>query len=233
MATRGCVGVKTGNLEWRGIYNHWDSYPTGLGKDVWDYLHSDGVDLDQFCKEILEYTDWREFLNKGVCPYCGKKGVGQPCNISGRIYGWDKNGRELFEKTIEQCEDKEIRENLIKTGYPDPEAKYHSHHNKKAGILSKNAKYDALFIEWAYIIDPALRQLEIYKGVRAKGYHYVEGIRGKFKENNYQYVIVAVIDLDGDEPDWEAIEKRGYELSDRAWKYYGDGVLKGLIKEEE
>jgi len=76
MSTRGCVAIKQGG-SWVGVYNHSDSYPTGLGKELWDYL-KEVKDLKRFADELLSYDDWRNFRSGGVCQYCGKVGKGQP-----------------------------------------------------------------------------------------------------------------------------------------------------------
>lgn len=38
MSTRGIIGVYTNadHTHWRGVYHHFDSYPKGLGKALWD-----------------------------------------------------------------------------------------------------------------------------------------------------------------------------------------------------
>lgn len=43
MGTRSCIGYKTPK-GWRGIYVHFDGYPTGVGKEVWDFLKRNGVE---------------------------------------------------------------------------------------------------------------------------------------------------------------------------------------------
>jgi hypothetical protein len=74
MGTNGCVAV--GTLEkWVGVYNHYDSYPTRLGQEVWQYVR--GIDLIGFGEELLKYDSWEHFKNKGVCPRCQEK-VGSP-----------------------------------------------------------------------------------------------------------------------------------------------------------
>lgn len=41
MSTRAIIAVYTNveKGEWRGTYHHWDGYPTGLGKALWDIYH--------------------------------------------------------------------------------------------------------------------------------------------------------------------------------------------------
>lgn len=39
MSTRACVAYKTED-GWKGVYSHFDGYPMGLGKKIWDILHA-------------------------------------------------------------------------------------------------------------------------------------------------------------------------------------------------
>lgn len=59
MSTRGCVAIGM-PLEWKGVYNHYDSYPKGLGRDVWNILQHMPVDV--FCDKLLKYESWAAFL---------------------------------------------------------------------------------------------------------------------------------------------------------------------------
>ena len=89
MSTRGCVAIRRNDGGWIGVYNHSDSYPTGLGAEVWDHvqaLRKRGKTLRQFAEELLKYDDWQNYLNGGVCPYCGRRGQGQPHSISSNIW---------------------------------------------------------------------------------------------------------------------------------------------------
>lgn len=82
MSTRGCVAVRREDGGWEGVYNHYDSYPEGLGKDVTEAVKLvPAPQLQNWCLELLKCDDWREFLNDGVCEYCGVKGKGQPHTI--------------------------------------------------------------------------------------------------------------------------------------------------------
>lgn len=60
MSTRGCVAVGVPR-KWEGIYNHCDSYPSGLGKDLWDILRHQ-KDLKGFAERLLKCGSWPGFL---------------------------------------------------------------------------------------------------------------------------------------------------------------------------
>lgn len=227
MSTRGAVGIKQ-DVGWVAVYNHWDSYPTGLGQEVWQHLQ--GKDLHEFAKELLSYGDWREYLNEGVCKYCGKK-AGQPHSISGHIdspgiphrFGTGALMRHYFQplpawqgrtKEIESMvkEALAVARNIKRTGYPDPTAKHHMHGSAAEDQMTQ-ATADPLFIEWVYVIDPDKRTMAILahendgktKGaIRDEPFWRPDGF---FDHGHcaYRHVLVTELSLDGDEPDWEAI----------------------------
>lgn len=243
MSTNGAVAIKNGN-GWLGVYNHWDSYPTGLGKELWDYLHQEGIDLQQFRQNLLRYDDWRNFRNGGICPYCGKVDKGQPHSIGGNIehpslvgdhqqYVSADEMREHFRQLpawqgrndeIEAMIKRElvIKENVEATGYPDPEAKYHQHGDLTNLMTNENT--DALFTEWVYIIDPTKRVLEILAHRRAEGTHTESSDCGGYHEwqqPNYEHHLLAAFAIDGDEPDWKELENRDREIRDKAYHLWG------------
>jgi hypothetical protein len=39
MSTRGIIAWPEKTMGWEGVYHHWDSYPSGLGKALWHSLH--------------------------------------------------------------------------------------------------------------------------------------------------------------------------------------------------
>ena len=189
MSTRGCVAVlQEGNgesfndygLSWRGVYNHFDSYPGGLGAEVHSYFAAvPPDDLPAVLRAMLEHNDWRDFLAGGVCEYCGKKGLGQPHTISGAL-GLDLDRWRTPEEMQAYYSDlpawrgrtseinrmvdshfstvKAVRE----TGYPDPEAKGHEHYTgpvESQHLTSERP--NPLFIEWVYIVDPLDRKIHV------------------------------------------------------------------------
>ncbi len=140
MSTRGCVAVGTPK-NWRGIYNHSDSYPTYLGAELFEHLIREqlaGKTFAEIGESILRFDDWRNYLAGGVCQYCGKI-TGQPHSISGGIYGKEvENGK-----------------------YPDPQAKHHHHNDLNEDNLITSDNPDPLFIEWVYVIDPNLQVIHV------------------------------------------------------------------------
>lgn len=188
MSTRGAVAIKT-ETGWRGVYNHFDSYPEGLGKDVWDHLKTQVDSLKDFATKLLETDDWRNYLGGGLCEYCGKRGLGQPHTINGTIIGKD--------------------------GIPDPEAKDHMHGDLGDKITNDNN--DALFIEYVYVIDVDEKTMTILTNVRLEGTTEVtHPNRETYDSPNYGHSKVVTVSLDGDEPDWEALDKTARKIMEAA-----------------
>jgi hypothetical protein len=142
MSTRGCVAVGT-TRKWRGLYNHSDSYPTGLGSELWDHLMQEqlaGRTLAEIGEAILQFDDWRNYLKGGICEFCGKLAE-QPHTISGSIYGKaNQNSGDPF---------------------PDPGALHHEHNDLNSNNFMTNVTADALFIEWVYVIDPGANAVHV------------------------------------------------------------------------
>ncbi len=237
MSTRGCVAIGT-PAKWRGVYNHWDSYPTGLGQEVWIHLQTvlkEGKTLGEFARELLFYDDWRAYLNKGICEYCGKRTT-QPHSISGTIFlhkeefSTKDEMREYYrslpawqgkDTEIEAMVNREwkIRESIERTGYPDPDAKYHEHDIRPVEdqhITSENP--DPLFIEWVYVIDPQTAAFHVltHNGQARRSIPLPPGEwcrpdgHGHWNYGHcvYWHELIASLSVHGPEPDWESLEGR-------------------------
>lgn len=144
MSTRGVVAVGT-MAKWRGIYNHSDSYPTELGKMLYEHLSNEiikeGKTLAEVGEAILKFDDWRNYLKGGVCEYCGKI-ASEPDSINGGIYGMAKPGI-----------------------YADPECKHHHHeplgktyYYTQRDISKKPGWFEP---EWVYILDSAADAIHV------------------------------------------------------------------------
>ncbi len=238
MSTRGSVAIGTPS-NWRGVYNHWDSYPTGLGRDVWQHLQevlANGTSLEEFARELLTYDDWRAYLNRGICEYCGKR-TSQPHTISGVIacrtdkkFETKAEMREYYrslpawkgrESDIARAVKLEwqIRDNVARTGYPDPEVKYHEHDTRpveEQHITSDNP--DPLFIEWVYVIDPSAGTFHVLAN-NGKSTPATATLKGEWCRSDgngrwdyghcvYWHDLVGSFPIGGPEPDWQALEAK-------------------------
>ena len=235
MSTRGCVAIGTPDA-WRGVYNHYDSYPTGLGVAFWQHLQEllkEGKSPEDFARELLAYDDWRAFLNKGICEYCGRH-TSQPHSISGVIFGRREEfktkedmrryfqslpawkGRNIEIERMIQAE-WQTRENIARTGYPDPRVKHHKHEtgpSEKRHITSDDP--DPLFIEWVYVIDLITATLHVlaHNGHSKPANTRRAGLQSRLDGNGrwdyghcvYWHEPVGSFPIQGPEPNWEALE---------------------------
>lgn len=65
MLARGCIAIKTKD-GWRGIYNHWDSYPSWLGKELWDFIKRNKAEA--IAKAIEQHPGgFRSFPSECYC----------------------------------------------------------------------------------------------------------------------------------------------------------------------
>jgi hypothetical protein len=69
MSTRGCVAVGSSSI-WKGIYNNHDSYPTGLGAEVYKLAKEQAFTgtLRVWCEGILKAGRWENFVSGLAIP---------------------------------------------------------------------------------------------------------------------------------------------------------------------
>jgi len=146
MSTRGIVAVGT-LARWQGIYNHYDSYPTGLGKDLYEHLAEQMTrgqkTLTEIGAAILAFDDWRNYLAGGVCPYCGQI-ASQAHDISISLDLRPKPGE-----------------------YPDPDCQQHHHEPLSETYIYTRRDMKDSGLEWAYILDPkenCVHVLDLHRG---------------------------------------------------------------------
>jgi hypothetical protein len=84
-----------------------------------------------------------------------------------------------------------------------------------------------LFLEWVWGFDADARQLHVLCSRRAPGTTIETGTDGRTWETpNYEHAEVAVLDLDGPEPDWHAIEASGDRISQVAYEEHAPELLR-------
>lgn len=126
--------------------------------------------LAEIGESILRFDDWRNYIKGGICEYCGKM-TSQPHSISGGL-SVDERFKTKAEKIehyiqlwgrdrkadIKRMVDDEwvIRDNIARTGYPDPEAKHHQHNDLSKAVdeqRSSDESFKDSWIEWVYVIN--------------------------------------------------------------------------------
>lgn len=186
MSTRGSVAWNIHGFI-IGVYNHFDSYPSQLGRQVWHYAKELG--LPNLIKRLRQVGDWEEFLSGGVCEYCGKV-AGQAQSIMPSNFNCQRN--------LETGRFPEI---------PDPEARYHEHGNSSKDQFEpfKNG----LFMEWVYVLDEATNCIEVWMSVpqyRLYKYRNLGMITTDiFDDHDFTHVLFKRFNVDEDVPNWDFV----------------------------
>jgi len=184
---RGAVAIRHSDNSWTGVYKSDGAQPITFGPDIWERLQNNWKNLLLWGKDLLQYGYWNDYINNGLCPYCGKFGLGQPINMHLSIIHELNNGVLA----------------------PDINCKKHSHMKPMPCVLSQNEKADGLWIEWIYVINPKTYMLEVLKAVRDAGTHQVRQAGRIWEQPNYRYMSVGLFSLFDIEPNWEFVQFRG------------------------
>jgi len=177
MGTRGCFGVRV-NGEDKTSYNHFDSYPDGLGNDVLKDLKALLDEGGHKMRSLAEVP----LLNTKTPPTEEQKKRFEPyadLTVSEKsLDDWYCLTRNL---------QGEFRKSLELGAFPD-----------KGGFLA-----DSLYCEWAYLVNLDTDELEVYRGFNkdpnAPGRYaalQAPGMKGKnfgSKEEPYEYYGVRLV----------------------------------------
>jgi hypothetical protein len=174
-----------------GVYHAKECEPTKLGQELWYILQENWKCLSNFASNLLQYGYWDDYINDGICRYCGKHDVGH-CNSA--------TGSLMVELGAGKIA-------------PDPLSLNHTHVPSNPIVLSENAEQDGLYLQWVYVVDPKRYTMEIFRSVRKRG-TCISVIKGKkHRQNAYQYFPVGIFSLHDSMPDWEEVEQRGLDFS--------------------
>lgn len=142
MGTRGIWGFVHEGKEYL-TYNHFDSYPSGLGQNIAQYLNS--VDVEFLRSRVRELR----LVNEA--------GPGPTPDEVERLACFADRG----------VQDGDLRKKwyvLLRHTQGDPEA------TLRAGVMIDGASFagESIFCEWGYVIDLDEELFEVYEGFRKK-----------------------------------------------------------------
>lgn len=144
MSTRGYLAIKK-NGKLKGMYNHFDSYPSGLGEDVIQMIQR--IPKDKRLKKLNDTYDYIQLVKEDSKPTKEQQKI---CKDSGIV---DLN---VSSQSLDDwyCLLRKTQGDL--RYYFDKVIPY---------MLNGNAFFDdPLFCEWSYIINLDTNKLEVYEG---------------------------------------------------------------------
>ena len=192
MGTRGCIARVT-KEGFEGRYHHWDSYPSGLGKTLWDLYHNHFKhDLKAMLQTLIDEH------HAGWSTICGK----------------DFNLKAGFTELTTKDINKQTKR------YRKPQCYCHgSRHEKEWVVTEKNASGSG--VEWTYAFNEDKNEMQILgsycnyaedmKGVKMVGYFGLGDETATWK-------LIKTILLRGEEPDWEKIKEDVDKDSEKAYQ---------------
>ncbi len=144
MSTRGYYGIKKKG-ELKGAYNHFDSYPSGLGKDLVETIN--GIKKGDRLNVLSETFDYIELIDSNIAPTQEQKDT---C-VKANVVDLNVSNRSLDDW---YCLLRKLQGNLS------------SYINKVVPYMENGNDFidDTLFCEWAYIINLDTNKFEVIYG---------------------------------------------------------------------
>lgn len=183
MATRGAIGRPTPNGGWEAVYHHYDSYPMGLGRMLWNLYHGHFAgDIEAMRSVLIDQhrAGWSTINDTDFNLDPGFKAIGNP---AGDRMIWN--------------DDMELVPNPIYENNP----RCYCHGDRSEPMVplmvcgcavGEEGSCEPLHIEWAYVLTE--QGMEVYTSAKTE--------RGRFL-----HVPIFEARWGGIEPDWETIEK--------------------------
>jgi len=160
-----------------GRYHHWDSYPSGLGETLWRLYHGQ---FDEDLEAMLKTLI--DDHPAGWSTICGK----------------DFDLKAGFGNiTTKDMDDKTVK-------YRRPQCYCHGERKEKEWLVTdKNASSSG--VEWTYAFDVEKKTMQVLSSFCENG----EKMIGFFGcgDPKAKWRIMAIVDLEGKEPNWKEIEE--------------------------
>ena len=177
MGTRGAIGFISDKKEYI-TYNHFDSYPDGLGNDVLNFLNSTRLTVDVMKERVKEIRLINERKDEPTDEDIKKCMLAKTVNTG------------VSEQSFQDwyCLLREAQGKLDKY--------------LEVGIMPDNHDFllDSLFCEWAYIINLDTSKLEVYKGFNrnqnGKGRYAKKYLKTEHRETVEYYGVTLVAEID-------------------------------------
>lgn len=155
-------------MEFRGVYHHWDSYPSGLGRALFRIKNERfRIGVEPMLKMLIDEhpAGWSTVVDKRFDPSPGAGCMETPKDDEPRCY----------------C--------------------HGTRHEQGWAVTHDNAS--ASGVEYAYVFDGS-KMLVV--GSYCRDGAKMIGMFGSGDENA-QWAVIAEVDLDGKEPDWDALDQ--------------------------
>ncbi|MBO7697356.1 MAG: hypothetical protein J6T10_32405 [Methanobrevibacter sp.] len=136
MSTRGLWGFRKNNVD-KLTYNHFDSYPSGLGREIIEFIQNNCLELENICKRIILVDEESTPTEKQI----------EELKDFADLTVSTRSENDWYCLLRKAQEDK----NVYAQGL-------------KYMIDNKNFILDSVFCEYAYIINLDTKKLEIYVG---------------------------------------------------------------------
>jgi len=176
MGTRGALGFYRDG-EHKVTYNHFDSYPEGLGNDILEFIKGHSGDYHNLIRKLNKIFDRIKMVSEGSMP------TPEQIKICRKYADLDVSKESL-----------QTWYSLLRKAQGDLNA------YADVGFMINNYEflYDGLFCEWAYIINLDTNVLEVYNSFGSKGDakgRYID-LHPSLHPTNYVIGLIAEIPLE-------------------------------------
>ncbi len=175
IGTRGCYGFHRDGVD-KLTYNHFDSYPEGLGADIVEFVRQTSVEEMNQIFDRIQMVNEDEMATPDQVAEChkwysGAVSTGQPTEW----YALLRNAQGDL--------------NAFKDGL-------------RYMIDSRSFMKDSLFCEWAYVINLTTNRLEIYKGFQQEPEKNRYYSKKPISQGYYNVKLVTEFPLDDIPENW-------------------------------